>query len=232
MKSSNNPPAPSTNPGQEEAHVKHHYDRIAPRYEQRAHAMAWLGFRDKPIHRAAVRMLDAQPGQTVVVMGVGTGLDLPALVDAVGPTGHIIGVDISQGMLDQAQQRINDAGWTHVELVQSDGADYTYPPDTDRVLAAFTLLFQPRHRQVIQNAANALQPGGRLVIADIRIPRGLRTLALPVVGTFGHTRTTLARRPHREADRLLTRVATKRFFLGMAHVVAYDAPITASQTTP
>lgn len=53
-------------------------------------------------------------------------LNFPLLHEAVGPTGRIVGVDLTDAMLQHAQARVTKAGWTNVELVQRDLADYEF----------------------------------------------------------------------------------------------------------
>jgi len=77
----------------------------------------------------------------VVEFGCGPGVNIPALREAVGPTGRVIGVDITRGMLDRARALVDRHGWENVSLVR---ADATAPPiqAADGVLATFvTSLF-------------------------------------------------------------------------------------------
>ena len=61
--------------------------------------------------REAVKRLDLKRGDLVVDIGCGTGLNFPWLQEAVGPQGRIIGVDLTDAMLEQARRRIAEAGW-------------------------------------------------------------------------------------------------------------------------
>lgn len=60
----------------------------------------------EPLRRQAVAWLNLQPGQTVLDLGCGTGLSLGLLQQAVGPTGHVVGVEQCPEMLARARQRL------------------------------------------------------------------------------------------------------------------------------
>src|ERR1700728_2574877 len=87
-----------------------HYDitsRLypAPGYPQRAQRLR------------AVQALGLRPGDTVVDIACGTGLNFPLLEKVVGPGGRIVGVDLTDAMLARAQDRIAANGWGNVSLV-------------------------------------------------------------------------------------------------------------------
>jgi len=66
-------------------------------------------------------------GDTVVDIGCGTGLNFALLQDVIGPEGQIIGVDLSDAMLDQARQRVTEYSWKNVTLIQADAAQFEFP---------------------------------------------------------------------------------------------------------
>ncbi|HEX3307506.1 MAG TPA: methyltransferase domain-containing protein, partial [Streptosporangiaceae bacterium] len=68
----------------------------------------------------AVHALGLRPGDTVVDIACGTGLNFPLLEKVIGPGGRIVGVDLTDAMLARAQDRIKANGWSNVSLVQAD----------------------------------------------------------------------------------------------------------------
>src|SRR5215213_4573356 len=92
------------------------YDRIARTYS----VLEPLYLIFPPARRRAVAALGLKPGDTVLEIGAGTGRNFPYLVEAVGPSGTIIGVDASPGMLAKARKLIERHGWSNVELLQQD----------------------------------------------------------------------------------------------------------------
>jgi len=79
----------------------------------------------------AVKRLALKRGDLVVDIGCGTGLNFALLQEAIGETGRIIGVDLTDAMLEQARRRVAKAGWENVELVQADATHYQFPAQVD-----------------------------------------------------------------------------------------------------
>ncbi|MFC6961366.1 class I SAM-dependent methyltransferase [Halocatena marina] len=90
----------------------------------------------------AVQSLDLSRGDTVVDMGCGTGANIPYLRDQVGRTGHVVGIDLTPALLEQARIRIERAGWRNVSLVCGDASR---PPVSraDAVLGTFVVGLLP-----------------------------------------------------------------------------------------
>ncbi len=120
--------------------------------------------------REAVERLELKRGDLVVDLGCGTGLNFALLQEAIGETGRIIGVDLTDAMLEQARRRVAKAGWKNVELVQADAACYAFPAQVNGILSTFALTFVPQAPQVIQNGCRALAPLGRWVVLDMAWP--------------------------------------------------------------
>jgi SAM-dependent methyltransferase len=140
---------------------------------------------ERPIYRrgriAAIDALALEEGDRVLVLGCGTGLDLPLLAAAVGPTGTIIAVDDSPVMLRRSGRRARTLlgrrrpGWPTVRLVLADltRARSVLPPDespVDAVLAVNTLSLIPAWRSAWATGVAAARPGARVAIADIGRP--------------------------------------------------------------
>ncbi|HWE09156.1 MAG TPA: methyltransferase domain-containing protein [Solirubrobacteraceae bacterium] len=73
--------------------------------------------------RQAVARLAPMPGEVILDVGCGTGLNFAALRHAIGPTGRLIGVEHSPETLGLARARIASHGWTNVEIVQADAGE-------------------------------------------------------------------------------------------------------------
>ena len=92
--------------------IRRGYDAWARAYDWFARATASVG----GVRAACVDALDLSPGDTVVEFGCGPGVNLPALRDAVGPNGRVVGVDVSPRMLDRAAGLVERRGWENVSL--------------------------------------------------------------------------------------------------------------------
>ena len=96
------------------------YRRRAPYYDRLGWLFRLAGADVNAHRRRVVEALNVSPGDTVVDLGCGTGLNFPWLEGAVTASGHIIGVDLTDAMLREAQNRVDSAGWTIVQSVLSD----------------------------------------------------------------------------------------------------------------
>ncbi|HEY7125771.1 MAG TPA: class I SAM-dependent methyltransferase [Ktedonobacterales bacterium] len=177
--------------------------------------------------KEAIKRLNLRHGDQVVDIGCGTGLNFALLQKAVGETGRIIGVDLTDAMLDQARLRVERSGWKNVELVHCNAAHYQFPAQVDGILSAFALTFIPEARQVIQNGCQALAPGRRWVVLDMAWPHRwpwwlhhlLFFLRLP---SYGITREVVRRRPWqtswRTMEQHLVEVGRQSFWMGFFYL--------------
>jgi demethylmenaquinone methyltransferase/2-methoxy-6-polyprenyl-1,4-benzoquinol methylase len=149
--------------------------------------------------RKAIQALRLHRGATVVEIACGTGLNFPLLQQEIGPEGRIVGVDLTDAMLAQAQQRIQTNGWRNVSLVQADAAEFEFPTGVDAILATYPHALLPESRQVIAHGAAALSTGGCWVVLDIKVPdsmpRWLARLAIATVGRSTSLEEWIVRRP-------------------------------------
>ena len=149
--------------------------------------------------RRAVQALGLRAGDTVVEIACGTGLNFPLIEREVGPDGRIVGVDLTDAMLAQAQQRVESNGWSNVSLVHADAADFEFPTGVDGILATYPHALLPKSREVIANGAAALSPGGRWVVLDLKVPdnlpRWLAQLGIATVGRSAAMEEWIVRRP-------------------------------------
>lgn len=119
------------------------------------------------LRRTAIERLALQPGQVVLDIGCGTGMSLGLLQQAVGPQGHVTAVDQSPEMLEQARQRVEQAGWSQVELVCSPVQESSLPGQADAALFHFThdILQTPA---ALDHVLAHLAPGARLAICGLK----------------------------------------------------------------
>lgn len=156
------------------------YGWLAPRYDRAARWLDRLGFGYDRRRREAIDRLVLRPGDVVVELGCGTGVNFPLIEERIGPGGRIIGVDVTPAMLAEARARIEAAGWTNVELVESAAADFRFPEGgVDGVLSTFALTLEPEYDAVVARIAKALKPGRRFATADLKLASGWTLVFLP-----------------------------------------------------
>jgi demethylmenaquinone methyltransferase/2-methoxy-6-polyprenyl-1,4-benzoquinol methylase len=135
----------------------------------------------------------------VVDIACGTGLNFPLLEKVVGPSGRIVGVDLTDAMLARAQDRIETNGWSNVSLAQSDAAGFDFPAGVNAILSTYAMTQVPGCAEVIAHGAKALCGGGRWVVLDLKLPgrtpRWLAQLGTATVRPFAAIDEWIMRRP-------------------------------------
>jgi phosphatidylethanolamine/phosphatidyl-N-methylethanolamine N-methyltransferase len=128
--------------------------------------------------RASLRLLDPRPGERVLIVGAGTGADLPLLPDGC----PVLATDLTPAMLGRARRRIRPGA----HLAVMDGHRLAVPDGAfDCVVLHLVLAVVPEPGRCLREAARALRAGGRIVVFDKfvrarRVPLPLRLLNLPV----------------------------------------------------
>jgi SAM-dependent methyltransferase len=118
---------------------------------------------------AALAAAAPKPGEHVLDIGCGTGTTLLRLAEAVGPSGHALGVDISEQQLALARRRIAEAGAVQISVVLDDAATYPFPAAAfDLAFTRFGVMFFADPVAAFSNVRRALKPGGRLLLAVFR----------------------------------------------------------------
>jgi len=130
------------------------------------------GSTEKKYRDWGLEKLSAQPGEKILEVGFGTGHCLVSLAKSVGPTGHVIGVDISDGMLAIAKERLQKEGLserTDLRLGDAANLDFLEANSLDGIFMSFTLeLFDnPEIPRVLEECQRLLKPGGRVAVVSM-----------------------------------------------------------------
>ena len=148
------------------------FDAIARRYD-RANTVLSMG-QDRRWRRIAVKMSGARRGDRVLDVACGTGPLARALARRVGPSGHVVGVDFSQQMLDVAGTRRHPRRAAPVEYQWADAQQLPFPDDGfDVATIAFGIRNVDEPRLAVSEMARVVAPGGRVVLLEFGQPRGM-----------------------------------------------------------
>jgi SAM-dependent methyltransferase len=111
---------------------------------------------------------DLEPGETVLDLGSGGGLDVILSARRVAPTGRAIGLDMTPEMLDLARRNAEEAGVGNVEFLMGRMEDIPLPSDSvDVVISNCVINLSTEKAQVFAEMARVLRAGGRIGVADI-----------------------------------------------------------------
>jgi SAM-dependent methyltransferase len=119
-----------------------------------------------PVVEQVIARARLAPGQHVLDLGTGTGAVAERAAALVGPSGQVVGVDISPDMLDLARRRLATRGLTSVQLYEGRAEDLPVGDGAfDAVLASLSLMYVIDRAAAARELARVLRPGGRLVAA-------------------------------------------------------------------
>ncbi len=200
------------------------YDFISPLYDIGAAGSGGP-------RREAVAQLRLQPGDTVLDVACGTGLNFPYIEAGIGPEGILIGLDFSPGMLAKARRKVERRGWANVHLIQADArtlseellSEQAGVERLDKALCTLGLTVVPDWEAVFNQSWALLKPGGRYALMDWWLER--RNLFARFLEFISHGE--VGRRCWAPLEESSADYSHTTFIRGMVFVAAGTAPAAA-----
>lgn len=127
-------------------------------------------------------------GGRILEVGVGTGISLPSY----SAKNRIVGVDISEPMLEKARKRVDELGLTHVDAIEVMDAEELQYPDAsfDVVVAQYVITAVPNPEKALDELARVVRPGGEIIIttrvgAEDGVRKTIEKTLMPVTSKLG-----------------------------------------------
>ena len=141
----------------EKRQVKRAYKLYAPAYD---FVFDWIFH---PGREAAIRLLDIHAGQQILEVGIGTGLNLPLYPLHC----RITGIDLSEEMLEKAQEKVVESGLGNVTLKAMDATVMDFgDSEFDAAVATYTISAVPDPVGVLREMRRVVKPGGAIVLLN------------------------------------------------------------------
>lgn len=131
-----------------------------------------------PADEAGQQALAPLAGERILDLGCGAGASTLTLAEAVGPSGHVLGIDVSPDLIAQAQDVL--AEHDHASVIEADAATHGFEQSYDAIYSRFGSMFFDDPLAALRNLHGAVKPGGRAVFVAWREPARNQWASVPM----------------------------------------------------
>jgi ubiquinone/menaquinone biosynthesis C-methylase UbiE len=210
-------------------------DAIEHTYQNWAKVYDWLTpiyllGNEKRLRQETIRSLHLQPGQTVLDIACGTGRNFPLILEKIGPSGKLVGIDYTAAMLARARERVEHKGWKNVELIQGDATRIDLEQKFDAALCTLAISVIPDYGSALRRMVAHVKLGGWLAIGDAKRSSGWKGFAfnwLADLSAYGAAAVS-TRRPWEVLQEMLSNFHYEEWFSGFFYVAGGSIPNTES----
>lgn len=183
-----------------------------------------IGLKIGEYRKKAVNYLALKEGDFVIDLGCGTGLCFPLLMEKIGPSGRLVGVDISSEMLSVAEEKVKLAGWSNVKLIHSDIEEFKFPGQINGLISTGVFGYLREREKVLDKICKSLVNNGRVVIVDGKTPQNwpsfLFKLFVKMSSPYGLTESYFTNDTPDIVSRIFKNVTFEEMYGGLLYITA------------
>ncbi|MGH2787822.1 MAG: methyltransferase domain-containing protein [Actinomycetota bacterium] len=120
-----------------------------------------------------LRFADIRPGETILDLGCGGGIDAIIAAHRTGPTGKVVGLDFLEEMVERTSKAAAEAGLDNVEALEGEMESIPLPDGAvDHIISNGVINLSARKARVLAECARVLRPGGKFCVSDLTVDEG------------------------------------------------------------
>ncbi len=210
--------------------IREVYSSTAKRYEMILRIYRVLGVNLKKWRDDAFARLPSIKEPRIVDVAVGTGVNIPYLVEKYPDYKEIVGIDYTPEMLARAKKRIRESGWSDIRIQLADAKELSQhvTPPFDLVISTYSLSIIPGALQVLEEIRKVLDAEGYLMLLDCQKFTGFLALFNPLAiwlsKQLGGNEETYSVPVSEIASNLFVPVSRKILYSGLFYEDIYRAP--------
>lgn len=208
------------------------FERMARYYDLGLALSSFFFGGERRIRERALKHAGLREGERVLDVGCGTGTAAFLMAEHVGLNGEVIGIDLSEKMLERGKRKLAKAEMRNVTFLRANAEDIPFPDESFDKVTFFAVLHEMNHEGRVnasKEVCRVLKPGGRVLISDLGVPETWmgRLLMKAVLLVEGETAKEMVRRgldaEVREAvGKGLRVVERKSVFLGLGEILLLE----------